>query len=115
MVQLAQVQLRSLSADGGLDFPPMSDVANPALYAAHIRHFRQLLHESVQGPFLPTNLYLTESSCLFSAPFEQAQNAFLPLEAVFVCADSDVHPATPAPPYGRGRYGFSSYKSLSRN
>jgi hypothetical protein len=53
MVQLAQVQLRSLSADGGLDFPAMSDVANPALYAAHIRHFRQLLHESVQGPFLP--------------------------------------------------------------
>ena len=42
MMHLAQVQLRSLATDGGLDIPAMNEVAIPAFYAAHIRHFRQL-------------------------------------------------------------------------
>ncbi len=51
MVQLARVQLRSLPQDGGHDLLAMSDAVFPAFYAAHCRHFSQLLKEGARGPF----------------------------------------------------------------
>jgi hypothetical protein len=88
MSQLARVQMRSLSTDGGLDLVAMSDTAIPAFYAAHLRHFQQLLQEGEHGPYLPP---LNASSSLFSASFHQAQQALMTRAAVPVRAEQDIH------------------------
>ncbi len=92
MTHLAQVQLRSLVQDGGLDLPAMSDMMYPPFYAAHTRHCRQLLQEGVRGPYLLPAVPLVASSSLFSASFHQAQDAFLSREPIQIRADSDIHP-----------------------
>ena len=51
---LARFQLRCLSQDCGLDLVAMSDVAIPAFYAAHLRHFRQIKLKAVGCPCLPS-------------------------------------------------------------
>ena len=92
MAQLARVQLRGLSSDGGLDLLSMRDVAIPAFYAAHMRHFRRLLDEGVSGPFLLPDLSLSVSSSLFSQPFLHAHSFLLSQGAVSVFEESDIHP-----------------------
>jgi hypothetical protein len=88
IAQLATVQIRSLPSDGGIDILPMREVAIPAFYAAHLRHFRKLLQEGVPGPYLRDN----DSSSLFSESFFQAQAAFELRKAVPVKAETDIHP-----------------------
>ena len=67
MVQLARVQLRSLPQDGGLDLLAMRDAVYPAFYAAHCRHFSQLLHKRTRGPFIYNASSCQSNSSLFSA------------------------------------------------
>jgi hypothetical protein len=76
MAQLARVQIRSLSSDGGLDLLSMREVAIPAFYAAHLRHFRKLLQEGVSEPYLSPLFQLNTSSSPFSESLYQAQAAF---------------------------------------
>ena len=90
--QLALVQLRSLPTDGGLDLLAMGDVAIPAYYTAHLRHFRQLLQEGEHGPFLPPVITRNLSTSLFSTSFHQAQAALESREAVLVHSEGDIHP-----------------------
>jgi hypothetical protein len=92
MAQLARVQIRSLPSDGGLDLLPMREVAIPAFYAAHLRHFRKLLLEGVSGPYLSPLLQVNTSSSLFSESFYQAQAAFELRKAVPVKAETDTYP-----------------------
>ncbi len=92
MAQLARVQLRSLPSDGGLDLLPIREVAIPAFYAAHLRHFRQLLLEGVSGPYPSSLLQLNTSSSLFSESFHQAQAAFELRKADLIQAETDIHP-----------------------
>ena len=69
LAQLARVQIRSLPSDGGIDILLMREVAIPAFYAAHLRHFRKLLQEGVPGPYLSPLLQDNTSSSLFSKSF----------------------------------------------
>ena len=70
----------------------MRQVAIPAFYAAHLRHFRKLLQEGVSGPYLSPLLQFNTSSSLFSESFFQAQAAFELRKAVPVKAETDIHP-----------------------
>ena len=70
----------------------MSEVANAAFYAAHIRHLRRLITEGVSGPFLCPTSYFDMSSRLFSEPFYNAQQNFIQRGAVSVMNESDIHP-----------------------
>ena len=90
MSQLARVQLRALPADGGMDLLAMGDVAIPAFYTAHLRHFRQLLQEGEHGPFLPPVITQNLSTSLFSTSFHQAQAALESREAVLVHSEGDI-------------------------
>jgi hypothetical protein len=47
----------------------MGDVAIPAYYTAHLRHFRQLLQEGERGPSLPPVITRNLSTSLFSTSF----------------------------------------------
>ena len=59
-----------------------------SFYAAHLRHFRQLLQEGEHGPYLPP---LNASSSLFSASFHQAQQALMIRDPVPDGAEKDIY------------------------
>jgi hypothetical protein len=92
MAHLAQVQLRSLPKDCGLNLLSMKATAIPAFYAAHLLHFSQLLQEGVPEPYLAPAFQHNASSSLFSDSFHQAQAALELRQAAAVTAETDIHP-----------------------
>ncbi len=68
----------------------MRDAVFPAFYAAHCRHFSQVIKEGARGPFLSTVSSGQSSSSLFSAAFFQTQEAFQLRDAIVISSDTDI-------------------------
>ena len=68
----------------------MSGAVFPAFYAAHCRHFSQLIKEGARGPFLSIVPSGQPSSSLFSAAFFQTQEAFQLRDAFVISSDADI-------------------------